>query len=325
LGKVHVPEKKTYTNIFFVTDVHGSEKCFRKFLNSGRVYDANKLILGGDITGKAIVPIRKIDDKTYMLTYPDGDAKTKAKELEEKIKEIRDSGFYPYVCSNEEFEELKTDDKKLKELFQKLMIENVDSWVKLANERLAGKGTTCYISPGNDDIFAIDEHLVDNGLVVNPENRVVRIDDIHEMITLGFANRTPWHSPREVDEPELEEMIEKLCSQVEEMKNCIFNIHVPPINSLLDQAPKITADFKPVVIGGHIQTMSAGSVATRKMIEKYQPLVGVHGHIHESKASETIGRTVCFNPGSEYGDGTLKGLFLSLEKDKIRSHMFVSG
>jgi len=318
-------KEEDITNVFFVTDVHGSDKCFRKFINSAKFYGASVLILGGDITGKLIIPIRKVDEKHAVCTYPDGDLKIKTKELDGKIKEIRDSGYYPHICSQEEFDKLRTDKKELDTLFRKLMVENVDSWIKLANERLQGTGVKCYISPGNDDIFAIDDHLVDEGAVLNPENKVVKIDDCHEMITLGYANRTPWNSPREVDEGKLAEMLENLCSNVQNKQSSVFNIHVPPINSLIDQAPALTPDLKPISAGGHIQTMSAGSIASRQIIEKYQPLVGVHGHIHESKGYDVIGRTACFNPGSDYAEGTLKGLFLRLEKEKIRSYMFTVG
>ena len=325
MPKLSKKQEEGVTNIFFVTDVHGSDKCFRKFINSAKFYGASVLILGGDITGKLIIPIRKLDEKHMVCTYPDGDLKIKSKELDDKIKDIRDSGYYPYVCNQEEFDKLRTDKGALDTLFQKLMVESVDRWIKLANERLQGTGVKCYISPGNDDIFAIDEHLVDEGAVLNPENKVVKIDDSHEMITLGYVNHTPWHSPREVDESKLEEMLENLCSKVENMKSCIFNIHVPPINTKIDQAPALTRDLKPITTGGHVQTMSAGSVATRHVIERHQPLVGLHGHIHESKGFDIIGRTMCFNPGSDYAEGTLKGLFLRLEKEKIKSHMFTVG
>src|SRR6266568_2674048 len=45
------------TTIFFATDIHGSERCFIKFINAAKFYQADVLILGGDITGKAMVPI----------------------------------------------------------------------------------------------------------------------------------------------------------------------------------------------------------------------------------------------------------------------------
>lgn len=305
--------------------MHGSERCFRKFINSAKFYGANVLVLGGDITGKMIVPITKVDDRFFVCTYPDGELKIKAKELEDTVKGIKDSGYYPYRCSKDELEALVSDKTKVDNLFRKLMIESVDNWVKLAHERLNGTLVKCYISPGNDDILEIDDHLVDTGIVINPENKVVKIDDSHEMVTLGYVNHTPWNSAREVDEEKLEDMLEKLCKQVQDMKNCIFNIHVPPINTVLDKAPALTPDLKPIVQGGHVQTMSAGSIACRKIIEKYQPLAGIHGHIHESKGVESIGRTVCFNPGSDYSEGALKGLLLVIEKDKIKSHMFIAG
>src|SRR5437773_363579 len=43
--------------LYFATDVHGSEKCWRKFLNAGKHYSADVIVLGGDMTGKALVPV----------------------------------------------------------------------------------------------------------------------------------------------------------------------------------------------------------------------------------------------------------------------------
>jgi Icc-related predicted phosphoesterase len=221
--------------------------------------------------------------------------------------------------------ELSNDKVKLNRLFERLMVESIDQWIKLAHERLSRTNVKCYISPGNDDIFAIDPHLTDTGVVFNPEGKVVKIDDAHEMVTLGHTNHTPWNSPREVDETELENMLERMCSKVSDMKNCVFNVHCPPIQTLIDQAPALDATLKPIVKGGQIQMTAAGSLATRKLIEKYQPLVGIHGHIHESRGTAKVGGTVCFNPGSEYTEGILRGLILDLGDGKIKGYMFTSG
>jgi Icc-related predicted phosphoesterase len=314
------------TTIYFVTDVHGSDRCFKKFLNAGKFYKAQVLILGGDITGKMIIPIIKQPDGTWITPGFGQEIGLKSQtELDETVKSFRDSGVYAYITDRKEYEELQANPEAVKKLFTQIMVDNVKRWMDLAEERLKGTEIKCYVSPGNDDEFAIDKALNAATYVINPEEKVVMVDDEHEMITLGYANHTPWNSPREADEDVLERKIEAMASQVHDMKKAIFNLHVPPINTILDQAPKLDSTLKPVTSGGQLQMTSAGSVATRKMLEKYQPLIGMHGHIHESKGTVKIGKTMCFNPGSEYGSGILKGLLCQLEGEKIKSHLLVSG
>jgi Icc-related predicted phosphoesterase len=314
------------TTIYFVTDVHGSDRCFKKFLNAGKFYKAQVLILGGDITGKMIIPVLKLADGTWNTPGFGQEMRMKTQtELDETVKSFRDSGAYAYMTERKEYEELQANPEAVKKLFTQIMSENVKRWMDLAEERLKGTGIKCYVSPGNDDEFEIDKALDSATYVVNPEEKVVMVDDEHEMITLGYANHTPWNSPREADEDVLEKKIEAMASKVEDMQKTIFNLHVPPINTILDQAPKLDSTLKPMTSGGQIQMTSAGSTATRKMLEKYQPLIGMHGHIHESKGTVKIGKTMCFNPGSEYGSGILKGLLCTLEGPKIKSHLLVSG
>ena len=210
-------------------------------------------------------------------------------------------------------------------LFKRLMIERLKSWIALADERLAGTGTKCYISPGNDDYFEIDEVLDSGRHVTNPEGKVVEIGGRHEMITLGYANRTPWDSPREVDENALQKKIDGMAEKVKEMPCAVFNIHVPPIGTPIDQAPRLDKELKPVVSGGEVVMVSAGSSAVRDSIKRYQPLIGLHGHIHESRGMVKIGRTVCLNPGSEYSTGILRGVLCELDEDAVRSYLLTSG
>jgi uncharacterized protein len=314
------------TRLFFVTDVHGSDRCFRKFINAGKFYNASVLILGGDITGKMIVPIVKQPDGTYKCEFGGTQYNLKSQEqVNETVKNIKDSGFYPYIAEPKDVEELSAKPELVHELFKKLMVESIDGWMKLAEERLKGTGIKCYVSPGNDDYFEIDKALDSATYVINPEEKTVYIDDEHEMITLGYANHTPWNSPREVDEDVLQQKIDKMISQVKNMKTTLFNLHVPPINTVIDQAPKLDATLKPVISGGSIVMTSAGSTAVRASIEKHQPLAGIHGHIHESRGMVKIGQTMCFNPGSEYNSGILKGLLCDVDKDKVKSYMLTSG
>lgn len=250
--------------------------------------------------------------------------KTRA-EVEGQTKLIRDSGAYPYETNTGEFETLSADPQMVRELFVRLMKEGLTRWFALAEERLRGTGIQCYVSPGNDDFFELDEVLNSAGYVVNPEEKVLEIGAGHEMMTLGFANHTPWNSPREVDESVLEQKIEAMASQIKDMKKAVFNLHVPPINTVIDQAPKLDKDFKPVISGGHLQMIPAGSTAVRKSIEKHQPLVGLHGHIHESRGLMKIGKTLCMNPGSEYNTGILRGALCELVDDRVKSHVLTSG
>ncbi len=312
------------TRLFFITDIHGSEVCFRKFLNAGTFYDAKVLILGGDITGKMIVPIIEQSDCTYRCIHLGREIVLKRRDDAARIeKDLQDSGFYPYYAAQSEVDELSANPALVKSLFTKLMVERVQRWMSLAEEKLKSSGIKCYISPGNDDIFEIDEALNSSSYVNNPEGKAVNIDGEHEMITLGFTNHTPWNSPREVDEAILTEKIEDMARNVKQMNTAVFNLHVPPIDTAIDQAPELDEQLRP--LSGGAQMISAGSTSTRRAIEKHQPLLGLHGHIHESRGVVKIGRTLCANPGSEYGAAILRGLLCDLEGNKVKSYLLTSG
>ena len=227
--------------------------------------------------------------------------------------------------SPSEFEELKANPGKVTELFNRLMVERTREWISLAEERLGKTSVKCFISPGNDDLSDLDSVLDSSPYVVNPEGRVVKIDGEHEMITLGYTNHTPWNSPREVDEDVLALKISGMANKVQNMKSAIFNIHVPPIDTPIDQAPRIGENLKIVVKAGYVEMISAGSSACRAAIMKYQPMIGLHGHIHESRGIVRLGRTLCANPGSEYGEGILRSFISDLEGDRIKSYLLASG
>lgn len=313
------------SRIYFITDVHGSSKCFRKFLNAAKFYKAEVLILGGDITGKVMTPIVESDGR-FTCSYQGTElAMTSKSEVEEFRKKAAESGTYTEVLSPSEFRELEADPNKVKRLFEKLMVERVREWLSLAEERLGKTSVRCYISPGNDDIYEIDAALNSSSYVVNPEERVVDIDSGHEMITSGTTNHTPWNSPREVDEDVLKKKFFAMADQVRDMKSAIFNIHVPPIDTPIDKAPRIDANLKIVVKAGNVEMISAGSTACRAAIMTYQPMLGLHGHIHESRGVVKLGRTMCANPGSEYTEGILRGFLADLDGDRIKSYLLTSG
>jgi len=315
------------SRIFFTSDVHGSDICFLKFLNAAKFYQAGILILGGDVTGKMIVPLVQQSDGTYFSDFLGNRQTLKTQQEREALeKNIRNSGYYPYITTPDEIEKMQNDKKYLDELFSRVMAAGVKRWVSIAEERLKGTKVKCYISPGNDDRFDIDESLKSSPVVLYPEDEVVWVDDHHEMITTAWTNPTPWHSPRETTEEKLAEIIEKMTSRVQHMEKSIFNLHCPPYNTPIDLAPELDETLKPKVSsGGGISMIHVGSAAVRQSIEKHQPLLGIHGHIHESRGFVKIGRSICINPGSEYGEGILRGAVINLDEKGLKSYLLTQG
>jgi Icc-related predicted phosphoesterase len=310
--------------LYYAGDVHGSEKCWRKFLGAARFYEADTLIMGGDITGKLMVPIVAKDDGRHEATVL-GRLETVTDDgLDELEKRVRFNGFYPYRCDRAEYERLSTDREYRDKVFTDLMVAEVARWIALAEERLAGTGIRCFVMPGNDDEFAIDGAL-ESTTVVNPDNRVVRLDEETQMLSCSWTNPTPWDSPREQPEAELLDRLHGLAARLEPGLNTIFNLHCPPHNTTLDRAPQLTDDLKVVLDGGEPRIVAVGSTAVRALIEEIQPVLSLHGHIHESKAIAKIGKTTCVNPGSAYSEGVIDGAVVELRGRKIRSCQLVTG
>lgn len=311
--------------IFFATDLHGSNVCFKKFVNAGKFYGASVLILGGDVTGKMMVPIARQEDDSYRTSFAGKDLRLEADEeaaaLEQKVS---DMGFYPKVMSEEEFQELRDDPEGQEALFHELIRERLEEWIEYARPRLAEHGVKCFAAPGNDDAFFIDELLADSGAIELLEGRVVNVDGI-EMLTTGWSNETPWKTERETSETELRAMIVQMIDQLERPENAIFNIHVPPHATALDQCPKLDENLRPVSSGGNPVMTSAGSTAVRELIETHQPLLGLHGHIHEGRGIARIDRTVCVNPGSNYSEGVLNGSLIRLKEGEVRDVHLTQG
>jgi Icc-related predicted phosphoesterase len=323
-------EDRDGTTIFFVTDVHGSEDCFRKFLNAARVYEADVLIVGGDITGKIVVPIvERADGRT---TYRWAGVEREVSGVEgifEAERILRRSGAYYFHTNEAELAAMNADPKRTAEITRQLVLERVASWVELAEERLGGTDVRLFICAGNDDIFEVDEILRSSSYVVNHDGSAVALDDCYTLAGLGYANLTPWDCPRDLPDPDLAVKIESLLSDVADPERCIFSMHVPPVDSQLDLCPKLDAsEYPPRVItnaGGQPVMHGAGSAAVRAAIEKYQPVLSLHGHIHESRGATQIGRTLALNPGSEYSEGILRGVLITLARSGATTYQFTSG
>jgi Icc-related predicted phosphoesterase len=145
------------------------------------------------------------------------------------------------------------------------------------------------------------------------------------MISSGLSNITPFDCPRDLPEDQLLEKLEAMATQVEDMTRCVFNFHVPPFASGIDEAPALDEQLRPQIGSQGVVTEPVGSKSIRQIIEKYQPLLTLHGHIHESRGQAKIGRTLCLNPGSEYSEGVLRGLIVTIQDDTVVSHQMTSG
>jgi len=302
------------TTIFYVTDLHGSDTCFRKFLNAAKVYRASYLVCGGDISGKMIVPIVAEGTSRWRCSYLSSELRISSEdELQSTMKTIKGSGFYPVVMQEEQYR--SATESQVEEMILDLMRERLLEWGALAEERLTPAGVKGFIMPGNDDPEALDAILDCIPSLVNTDGRVVRVGDF-EMASIGHSNITPWHCPRDVSEEELARRIDAVVSQVKDVERCIFNFHCPPYDSQLDLAPELDDQLRPKLLtGGEMKMVPVGSTAVREAIEKYQPMLALHGHIHESRGAVRIGRTLCINPGSEYQTGTLHGILLAIKPE----------
>ena len=310
--------------LYYASDVHGSEQCWRKFLGAGRFYGAQALIMGGDLTGKAIVPITA-DGDSFKAHFLGEDQSGKGQEQLDKLEDaIRYNGMYPWVASAADVQAAHDDANLRSELFEKVMVDELQRWIDLADERMSEYGIHVYVMPGNDDPWSCDPVLEGASHVQACDERVVQVGP-HEMISCAFANPTPWNSPRELDEDALYTKIKALADQVESPETSIFNLHVPPYDSGLDTANEINADLTLVYKSGQPNPIPVGSTAVRQIIEEYQPLLALHGHIHESRGEARIGRTLCINSGSEYNSGRIHGVTVRLAPTQVVTHQFVIG
>lgn len=313
------------TKTLFCTDVHGSDTVYRKFLNASKMYKVDVAIIGGDITGKGLALISN-NNGIYVSDFL-GRRWTARNdsELQAIVKEFRKRGYYIHIADQTAIEQIRSSPAKADQILQQEILASVKGWMQLSEERLKDTGIRCYVSPGNDDAYEIDSILDSSDFVVNPEARVVMLADKYEMATLGNVNITPWNCPRDVSEEKLSEMLDELLSKLENPGMAIFNLHAPPHNTYLDVAPELDKDLKPVIKAGQPNMIHVGSPSVRKAIEQYQPLLGLHGHIHESKAVEKIGRTFCLNPGSSYSEGVLNAAIVVLQDNEVKEYMFVGG
>jgi Icc-related predicted phosphoesterase len=313
--------------LFFATDLHGSETCFRKFVAAARFYGADLLLLGGDLTGKLVVPLVRQDGGRWRawlhgrerLVDEDG-----ARELE---RQAGVAGIYTRRMDPDQHEHLQRHPEAVEALFGELMEATLRRWLAHANERLAGSDVRILTAPGNDDPWLVDEVLRAHGgeRVRLVEGEITELAPGHELLTTGWTNVTPWNTPREYPEEAIAERLETLAARLEHPAGAVFNLHVPPHGSRLDTAPLLGQDLKVQRGFGGERTAPVGSTAVRAAIEAHQPLLSLHGHVHESGGAVRLGRTLAINAGSEYGEGVLRGVLVTVGGGRVLRYQATTG
>lgn len=305
-------KKRRALRLFFATDLHGSEVCFRKFLAAAKVYQADVLLLGGDFAGKGLMPVLRRGD-TWSARLHGQDLTVPLGEYDQLAGDITKRGFYPVQMDDDELARLSSDPDALEEQFKTEIKAQARRWCELAAERLA-PDVRCIITPGNDDPVEADAVLEASDRVEFPSFRVCELGPF-SMASLGVVPITPWNTEREASEEEMASRIEEMLAPFPADTKWILNFHSPPFATGLDDAPELDASLKPVIRGGRPSIVPVGSTAVKEAIKKYQPVVALHGHIHESRGVQKIGKTLCINPGSDYSSGVLRGAVVDLAED----------
>jgi Icc-related predicted phosphoesterase len=308
--------------VFFASDVHGSTTCFRKLVNSAEFYKADVVLMGGDMAGKALVPLIA-NGSSWMANYSGStfelETLEEAAEFERRIATV---GGYTLRTDTDFVDQLRGDQELVESTLRGLILERTEELVALAAGRLAGTGRRLLIGLGNDDFDEMIP-LLDNGPVSYAGDGLVDLGEL-TLASLGFSNPTPWHTNRELTEDEMAARLAEILEKADPART-IFNIHVPPYDSGLDSAPRLDETLQIKLEGGEPDMVPVGSTAVARAIADFQPIASLHGHIHEGRGTMTIGRTTVVNPGSEYDQASLLGAILDIRRNKKLQCQLVSG
>lgn len=316
------------TRLYVCSDLHAAERAWRKLLNAtaANIYKADVVLIAGDLTGKAIVPIIRSNGRLEAELLGNRRVARDERELAALEREIADIGYYSFVTTDEEAARIGADAGARTTLFQRLIAERLEAWLRLADERLGGSPVPVYLMPGNDDDFSIDAILDRPGWVAaNANEKVLDIPGGLQLVSMGWSSPTPWHTPRELGEEEFLDRLSALAAPVREMRRTVIMTHVPPYDSGLDTAPLLDASLRPTVSAGDLLRGPVGSSGVRAAVERFRPLLGVHGHIHESGGEARIGETLCVNAGSEANHGILRGYLVDVGPGGIERWLRVEG
>ena len=304
--------------LFFVSDIHGSETCFRKLVNAGKFYGVDVLLMGGDLAGKELVPI--VDG---AARFRGSDFKLSNEgELQDFERRVAAVGGYTIRTDQALYERLRADHDLAEETLREQIVERTKAWVELAAQRLEGTGIRLLLGLGNDDFEELIPHL-DHGPVAYAKDGTIDLGGF-DLVSLGWSNPTPWHTNRECSEEELQTKLAQAINGADPATT-IFNVHVPPYDCGLDLVPRLDDTLQIQLVGGQPDMVPVGSTAVAEAIAEHQPLLSLHGHVHQGRGSTRIGRTVVVNPGSEYDDASLLGALIEVKPNKVKRCQLVAG
>lgn len=303
-------------SLFFATDFHGSTLTFRKFLATPAFYQADVLVLGGDLTGKALYPVPPTD-------------RNRARDDPDLQQRAETTGIYVWEAEPDEVEQLKADIAYERKIVAALACERLEGWLRRGEEVLAQTDTACYVIGGNDDSKAVVDLLASHPgpRIRFCEDQTLDFGHGRTITGYGWANPTPWATPRELEDPDIAVGLRAAVATCPDPAHAIFSIHVPP-HEILDTCPKLDVSVdppRPVIRGGQIVTASVGSNAVREVIQETQPLLMLCGHIHESRGAVRLGRTLVVNPGSEFSQGLLNGVLITMSDHGKIDYQLTSG
>jgi Icc-related predicted phosphoesterase len=309
---------------FFATDLHGSDRCFRKFLAAASAYEADVLVLGGDVAGKAIVPVEKCAGGKLRFSFMGVDEEVDESDLAAITERINFNGMYPWLATGDEIAAASSDKELRERLFEEAITRQMAMWCDLAGDRLAAE-KRIIITPGNDDPLFVDAVLDASPRIESPEREVVEMGPVW-LASLGSTTPTPWNTHREFSEDELRQQIRDILQPYADGRPLVFNFHCPPADTGLDTVAKLDSDFRPIVARGSAELTSGGSVAVREAVLEYRPVVALFGHIHEAHGAVRLGDTWCINPGSDYSAGVLKGAIVDFDATgRYKTHLLTQG
>jgi uncharacterized protein len=316
--------------LYVCSDIPASERSWRKLLNATKanVYKADAVVIAGDLTGKALIAVVRGEEGGESWTATVLGQRKVARSEDELValeRSIADLGYYAVRVTPDERAAMEADPALVRAHFDERIAHRVREWMDLAAERLEGSGVPVYLMPGNDDDFEIDPILAESTYCQNVNEKIVELTPWHQLVSMGWSSPTPWSTPRELPEEEFLDRLSTLLAGVRDPRRTIMMTHVPPYDSGLDTAPLLSPDLRPTVSAGDVLRGPVGSTGVRRAIESFRPVLGVHGHIHESGGERRIGDTLCVNAGSEASMGILRGYLVDLGPDGIERTLRVEG
>jgi uncharacterized protein len=316
--------------LYVCSDIHASERTWRKFLNAmkANVYKVDAAVIAGDLTGKALIAVVRGEAGGEAWTATVMGQRRVARtedELEQLERSIADLGYYAVRVSESERAAMEADPELVRRQFHEQIGRRLRSWLGLAAERLEGSRVPVYLMPGNDDDFEIDPILGESTYCENVNERIIELTPWHQLVSMGWSSPTPWSTPREMPEEEFLDKLSGLLGSVRDPRKTVMMTHVPPFDSGLDTAPLLSPDLRPTASAGDLLRGPVGSHGVRAAIEQFRPVLGVHGHIHESGGERRIGDTLCLNAGSESSMGILRGYLVDLNERGVERTLRVEG